>query len=92
MNEETEKQPPADQREVNKVIRILNGKPLKYTLHLLMKDGSESQMQTNYAPKLDYNNEARALMLNIPAEDSEYTSFPVCRFDDMALMQLEKNP
>ena len=83
MNEETEKQPAADQREVNKVIRILNGKPLKYTLHILMKDGTENQMQVNYAPKLDFNTEMRAVMVNIAAEDNEYTSHPICRFDDV---------
>lgn len=83
---------PVDQRAVNKVVRILNGKPLKYTLHILMKDGSESQIQTNFEPKLDFNNETRAVMVMVAAEDTEYTKFPICKFDDVAIMQLEKNP
>ena len=82
---------PACQLTVNKIVRILNGKKLKFTIHLLMKDGTERQLQSDNAPKLDYSNDTRCALVVVAAPGDNYTNIPVCRFDDVEIIQCEKN-
>ena len=88
MSDEIESRP--DQLVVNKVVRILSGKPQKYTVHLLMKDGSERQLQTNYIPVADWCSEARDLMLAVGVVD-DYKKVPLCLFSEVAIIQVEEN-
>ena len=77
--------------EANKVIRVLSDRRLKYTIHLLMRDGSSRELQAIRTPKLDFNVEARSILLVLPTEDYTAT-IPICEWKDVLLMQVEENP
>lgn len=84
--------PPVNRLEVNKVLRVLNGNPQKYTVHLLMSDGSERQIQVPCPPMAQWNEAARCLMYAVKMNSSDYELVPLCRFDDVVLLQCEENP
>jgi len=79
------------QGEVNKVLRVLSGKPLKYTVRLLLKDGTEREFQAENPPSLDYNSEARDLFL-IAQATGDYISYPIIRWSEVQMMNCERNP
>jgi hypothetical protein len=80
-----------DQREVNKVVRVLNGKRLKYTVHILMKDGTEKQCQTDKVPSTAYDDSSRTTLIVCAVGGDDYLKFPICRFDDVDMIQVEVN-
>ena len=90
MNEEIQS-PNPDQLEVNKVVRVLAAKPQKYTVHLLMKDGTERQLQTEFPPKVKWSDETRNCLVVVGLKD-EYSTIPICAFDDVSVIQVEENP
>jgi len=81
------------QGEVNKVLRVLSGKPLKYTVRLLLKDGSERELQADTVPKLEYNLQDRGLFLCGQVVSDDYTStFPIIKWAEVSMMNCERNP
>lgn len=84
------------QIEANKVVRFLNGDPMKYTCRILRKDGTTMEIQCMKPPKIDYSHESRSLMLLgfAPSEknDDYGPTYPICCFDDVDLIQMDLNP
>jgi hypothetical protein len=73
------------QLEVNKTVRILSGKNLKYTIRILFRDGTEWECQSNDKPRLDYSSESRSCLIR-----DGYDS-PICAWDNVAVMKVEEN-
>jgi len=80
------------QLEVNKVVRMLQGKPLKFTVRLMMKDGTEREVQSPTVPKLDFCVEARELFLMVKATTEYGSEYPLVRWSEVNLIQVEENP
>jgi hypothetical protein len=77
------------QSAVNAMVRVLEGKPLKYTVTVHLPDGSKVEFQSTKAPVLKYNDEARGLWLS----DGEYSSSaPIMPWPPGAIMLVEENP
>lgn len=85
MNAQTD---PPNQTAANKIMRVLSGNPLKYTVRVHKADGSVIEWQSDTKPKLNYENEARALFL----ADGEYGSNPIMEWEDDMIILTEENP
>jgi hypothetical protein len=77
---------PISQGEVNRSVRVLKGKPLKYTVYLIMKDGSEYETQCEGKPKLDYSIESRSVQLV-----SGYDALAICEWSSVAMCRVDEN-
>lgn len=75
------------QHDANKVVRVLSGKPLKYTVRVHKPDGSILEYQSVGKPVVEFHNEARALWLR----ESDYGSF-VMAWQDGSILLVEENP
>lgn len=81
------------QAHANKVARMLSGKQLRYTVRILRKDGTEVEFQAGSTPKLDYNTEARRMVLECRAAADDYdTRYPVANWADVQAVTCEENP
>jgi predicted component of type VI protein secretion system len=58
------------QSTLNELVRVLQGRKLKYTVRLLLKSGQELEFQTENKLGLDWNNVIRAVVLE-PATYNE---------------------
>ena len=77
---------PISQVEVNRSVRVLKGKLLKYTVYLMKTDGSEYETQCEEKPKLDYSSESRSVQLV-----SGYDALPICEWSSVAMCRVEEN-
>lgn len=75
--------------EANKVVRVLTGKQLKFTIRIHKADGTVVELQSNGVPKLDWNTEARALWIN--CGDYPSTS-PIMPHELGMIILAEENP
>jgi len=81
----------------NKVLRVLGSKPCRLTVWIYKKDGTVLEMGCDKTPDTHWDDSARCLMLvgrvkvgrNQYGDDIE--NFPICRFDDMEAVTVEKN-
>lgn len=78
------------QFEANKVIRVLSGKPLKYTVRVHQPDGSVIEFQTDKLVKVEYNSDTRAIWLHQSVGD--YSSCPVMQWVPGSICLMEENP
>ena len=67
-------------------MRVLKGKPLKYTVYLIMKDGSEYETQCAEKPKLEYSSESRSVQLV-----SGYDALAICEWSRVAMCRVDEN-
>lgn len=74
--------------EANKLVRVLNGKPLKYTARLHRRDGTVIEYQSDHQPRLAYNDQARALWVC----QGEYENKPVFPYEEGMVILCEENP
>lgn len=84
------------QHEANKVVRVLNGKPLKYTVRIARKAGDIVELQASEIPDVTYDTSARELWLQgrVKTGTNDYStaSFPIMRWADVDFMTVEVNP
>lgn len=76
------------QSAANKVIRVLSGKPLKYTCRVHKPDGSVIEWQSDARIKLHYNDEARALWVAA----GDYANEPIMAWEPGMILLAEENP
>ena len=81
---------PINQAEVNQAIRILKGERMKYTVHLLMKNGIEYQFQSDQQPNVAFDDSTRTNILRYDTGGLGYN--PVCAWDLVLICRCEKNP
>jgi hypothetical protein len=75
--------------EANKAIRVLSGEKLKYTVRIFLPDDSGVvEFQTKDYPKIDWNQEARALWLC----GGSYGSCPIMPWKEGMVILTEQNP
>jgi hypothetical protein len=74
--------------EANKMLRVLSGERLKYTVRVIMLDGKIIEWQSNEVVRTKYNDEARSLWLCT----GEYAEFPIMPWPDGGILLVEKNP
>lgn len=74
--------------EANKLVRVLSGERLKYTVRLHLPDGKIIEWQANDRPRLSFSAEARALWLM----GTEYGTAPIMPWPDGAVLLMEENP
>jgi hypothetical protein len=82
-------QPPS-QLDVNKAVRVLQGKTLQFTCRILFKTGEEIEFQTDQQVNLAYDDSTRTSILRYDAGGTGYT--PVTAWDNVLLFRCEKNP
>ena len=83
--------PEAESRhEVNKVVRVMSDKPLKFTIRLLMKSGELVELQSDEQPNAVYDSGVGEKVLRHDAGGNGYAI--ICRLDDLLVAQCEKNP
>lgn len=83
----------------NLMVRILTGKRLKYTIRIMLKlpgpDGArELEVQSANPPELDWNTDARQVMLcaRLPGEDKTYgPKYPICEWENVYAVTVELN-
>ena len=79
--------------EQNKLVRVLSGTRLAYTIRFLLKDGREIECQSAVVPKIEWDSDLREKVIKLKAVANSYDSdYTVARFDDVVLTHVEKNP
>lgn len=87
MSEEQTKNPSI--HETNKAVRVLSGKPMKFTVRIHMANGSIIEYQSDNTPQLDWSNDARALWI----KDGGYGGGgPVVQHEPGMVILTEENP
>jgi len=76
------------QHEANKVIRVLSGNRLKFTVRVHKQDGSIVEWQADSKPSLDFNMQAQCLFL----QSGEYPHNPIMKWEEGMVMLVEENP
>ncbi len=76
------------QHEANKMLRVLTGKPLKFTARVHYLDGRILEFQSEDRPALKYNDEARSLFL----VKNNYEHDPILQWEPGMVLFLEENP
>lgn len=77
------------QAEANKMIRVLSGKPKKYTVTVHLPDGRCIEFQHEYKPAIKFFDEDRCLWVMV----GQYNATePVMKFPDGAILMVEENP
>ena len=86
---DTPNQPAPSRHEANKLLRVLEGKALKYTVRVHTTDGRCLEFQSDTAPKVKWFDEARCLWL---MGGNDYNSFPVMAWPEGGVLLIEENP
>ena len=81
----------ASVHEASKVLRVLEGRRLKYTVRVTHPDGKVTEFQSDGVPTLDWVAEDRRLWVCQHAE-STYSKSPVMRFEEGMVILTEENP
>lgn len=74
--------------EQNKLLRVLNGIKLKYTVRVTLPDDKVLEWQSDAAPSLKFFDEDRSLWL---FNTANYSSTPIMRWVEGSVMLLEEN-
>lgn len=74
--------------EANKMIRVLNDKPLRYTIVVHKKDGSKIEWQSEEQVVVHWQTEARTLWL----KGGSYGSFDIMQYEEGMIILCEQNP
>lgn len=75
----------------NEVLRVLDGKRLRFTVRVHLPDGRKVEFQADTAPKIAFCNEDRSLWLFGTAGES-YNSYQIMRWVAGAILLCEENP
>ncbi len=78
--------------ETNKVVRVLTGKRLKFTVRVHRLSGDVVEFQTDFLPKLEWNHETRGLTLIMKGSTEVYDTFVVMEWETGMVMTWEANP
>lgn len=73
--------------ETTRALRVLNGKPLKFTVRVHRADGSVIEFQADSRPKLNFNTEARALFLY----SGDYEAAPILAWESGMIVLCDDN-
>ena len=68
------------------MVRVLTGKPLKFTVRIYKNSGEVVEFQTNDKPKPEFNAEDRCLWIECGYDN------PVMRYEPGMVMLTEENP
>lgn len=74
--------------EANKVLRVLNGVRLKYTVQVHLPNGKIVEFQAAQTPEIRWSEEARCLWLWTHG----YQEPPIMAWPEGAIMLCEENP
>lgn len=83
------------QSEANKVLRVIEGKTLKFTVRIHRKSGQVIEFQTDHVPDIVYDNETRRnwIKSKVKGDDSSYPeAYPVCPWEEGDILLTEANP
>jgi len=79
--------------EANKVLRVLEGKPLNYTIRVYRASGVTLEFQSNETPKLKFDQELRTVLLFGKVEQYDgNTEYPMLEWHPGDIITCEKNP
>ena len=76
------------QSAANAVMRVLVGKPLKYTVRVHKADGSVIEFQCDSYPKLEFHRELRSMVIST----NDYDNNPIMEWETGMVMLAEENP
>lgn len=74
--------------EANKVIRVLKGERMKYTIMVHKPDGSVVEWQAAKKVKMEYLSELREPWI----VEGEYSGHPIMRYQEGMIILCEENP
>lgn len=78
------------QHEVNKMLRVLSDKRLKYTVRVHKPDGKVVEWQSDGVPAVEWHGSSRSLWLF--QNGSKYETHPVMAWQDGMILLVEENP
>jgi hypothetical protein len=76
------------QDEANKALRVLSGKPLKFTIRLHRLSGGVVEWQSDSNVTVKWNDEARCLWFT----QGGYDTRPIMPYQDGDMLLTEENP
>ena len=79
------------QSEANKVLRVIEGKTLKYTVRIHHKDGRILEFQSDHTPDVSWDSDLRKPWIKVKVGDG-YDTSPVCAWEDGDIILTEANP
>lgn len=79
------------QSEANKVIRVLNGNRLTYTVTVHHADGRKTEWQSNFVPDVQYNENTRRTWIREKAKKEGYDTYEVMPFTEGDVIRVEDN-
>ena len=77
----------ASQSVANKVLRVLGGKRLKYTITIHFRNGEELELQSDDRSQTKHDSETRTVGVHL-----NYDNQHVCDMADVLWMHCEENP
>lgn len=80
---------PPSQAAANRLTRVLQQKPLKFTASLYLPDGRTIEFQCEKTPQVKYSDEDRSLWLFRTDYGNDH---PIMRWPDGAILLVEENP
>ena len=78
------------QSQANAVLRVLEGKPRKYTVQIHRPDGSKVEFQTETIPYVQYESSTRKEWVSLKTEDYNYVM--ITEWERGMILLVEKNP
>jgi hypothetical protein len=76
----------------SELIRVLSGQPGKYGVRLWLKDKEVLEFETDFLPKVEWQNETRTFFLFGRVHDQEYPSgrqFEIMEWDKVLAMFID---
>lgn len=81
------------QHEANKVLRVIEGKQMKYTIRIHRASGKILEFQSDHPPDVGYDQDTRCDWIRSKVDGESYpTAYPVCRFEPGDVILTEANP
>lgn len=80
--------------EANKVVRVITGRRLKFTVTILRKDGAVVEFQSDRTPDVIFSNEIQQPLVTciVDPKDSYSTKLPIMPWAEVLAMHAEINP
>lgn len=81
------------QHDANKVLRVIEGKILKYTVRVHRKSGAILEFQTDHVPDVVYDEATRCNWIKSKVAGESYPeAYPVCPWEEGDVILTEANP
>jgi hypothetical protein len=88
-DEQPEQEPQHSNVQANKVLRVMKGKRLKYTVSIHLKSGSVYELQSDSTPTVAHNDSTRKDVVKMML--AGYAEYVVTEMNNVEIIHCEKN-